>query len=144
MAKNDEQKLLVLRPSSMRMAATMMVFLVGCGGEGQKPAADPAGETATGDTLTEFQKSRLLGHYSAEDGQSGFILDRTKTPWKAKLDGGGAVLTLSASHGPYETMEYRGQDFWIRVDKDGEVVLFDGPRQTEGVRVVRDANANQL
>jgi hypothetical protein len=101
-------------------------------------------EPATGDTLTEFQKKRLLGHYSTMDGASGFILDRTKSPWKAKLDGTSAVLTLSGSPATYDTTEYRASNFWIRVDKNGTVLLFDGPKQTEGVRVVRDANANQL
>lgn len=118
----------------------------------EKPAADgkvadgkgTSEESASGDTLTDFQKKRLLGHYSTLDGTSGFILDRTKSPWKAKLDGTTTVLTLSGSPAVYDTTEYRAANFWIRVDKNGTVQLFDGPKQTEGVRVIRDANANQL
>jgi len=103
-------------------------------------------EVATGNTLTEFQKRRLLGHYSTRDGASGFILDRTGTPFLAKLDGVEKVVELSESGGPYNTKEYRSGDksIWIRVDEGGRVLLFQGPKQINGVDVVRDADANRL
>lgn len=103
-------------------------------------------ETATGSTLTEFQKKRLLGHYSTHDGATGVILDRTVTPHRAKLDGVDKVVTLEESHGPYSTKEYRSTDppMWFRIGEDGDVQLFQGPKQTSGVRVVRDADANPL
>ncbi|WP_394822995.1 serine/threonine-protein kinase [Pendulispora albinea] len=104
--------------------------------------------------LTDFQRSRLLGHYSTFDGASGFVLDRLEDPWRAKLDGESSVKILKSRPGSYGTMEYvnangekaNGEnDFWIRVQKDtGEVLLFDGPKQFEGVKVVRDADARPL
>jgi hypothetical protein len=115
-------------------------------------ASDPktattSDEVATGNTLTKFQRERLLGHYSTHDGASGFILDRTNgATWKAKLDGTTQVQPLTMTHGPYETKEYRSDDhsIWLRVDEHGSVVLFQGPGLHQGVPVVRDADANQL
>lgn len=112
------------------------------------PAASPAGsEVADGQHLTEFQKRRLLGHYSTEDGKSGFILDRTVDPPKARLDGDATVRTLSKQgsvSGAYELIS-DDKKIWLRIaEESGEVLLFQGPKQTEGVRVVRDADAAQL
>ena len=105
-------------------------------------------DVATGDTLTEFQKTRLLGHYSTGDGASGFILDRTVTPWRAKLDGVKKVVTLKESNTPRRgEKEYTSDDrsIWIRVDTEsGSLLLFQGPKQHEGVRIDRDADAEQL
>lgn len=54
-------------------------------------------------------------------------------------------MTLSESHGPRGMMEYRAEGIWLRVESEsGDVQLFQGPKQTQGVRVVRDADANQL
>lgn len=115
------------------------------------PSATPSAttpEVATGGTLTKFQRSRLLGHYSTPDGASGFILDRTVTPWRAKLDGTSDVVTLEQSNTPRRGQtEYTSADkrIWIRVeDASGEVLLFQGPKQHEGVDVHRDAEANEL
>lgn len=125
-------------------AVAAALALAACGND--KDAKSPSGEVASGSTLTEFQKSRLLGHYSTEDGASGFILDRTVTPPKAKLDGTDKICALQESHGPLETKEYRCDDhsIWVRVSESGDVQLFQGPKQHEGVRVVRDADAKQL
>ena len=104
-------------------------------------------EIATGDGLTRFQRERLLGHYSTEDGRSGFILDRTVSPWKARLDGSSDVLILSEKRpGAYHTTEYLSEPhrLWIRVGEDGEVQLMQGPTQHEGTNVIRDAGANPL
>ena len=110
------------------------------------PAPASTQEIATGDTLTEFQKERLLGHYSTEDGASGFILDRTVTPFRAKLDGTSKVVTLAESGGPFNSKEYRSADgtIWLRIEENGTVALFQGPKQREGVYVVRDAGAKRL
>lgn len=104
-------------------------------------------EKATGKSPTRFQRARLLGHYSTYDGASGFILDRTHTPWKAKLDGSDSVVTL----GPAGTEGTEAKDYvsadrtvWVRLSDDGDVLLFDGPKQKEGVEVVRDADADPL
>ncbi len=104
-------------------------------------------EIASGSGLTRFQRERLLGHYSTEDGRSGFILDRTVSPWKARLDGSNDVLILSQKRpGAYQTTEYLSEPhrLWIRVGEDGEVQLMQGPTQHEGVNVIRDAGANPL
>ena len=113
------------------------------------PAGGPAGgqEVADGKHLTEFQKSRLLGHYSTEDGKSGFVLDRTVDPPKARLDGDPTVRPLSKQgsvSGAYELVS-ADKKIWLRLDESsGEVLLFQGPKQTEGVRIIRDADAEQL
>jgi hypothetical protein len=135
--------------ATLALGGVLAVANAGCGSGASTPTpASPTSEheVATGSTLTEFQKGRLLGHYSTQDGASGFILDRTTTPWRAKLDGVAKIVNLSESGGPYDTKEYRSDDksIWLRVDADGTVVLFQGPKQTEGVRVVRDADAAQL
>lgn len=48
-----------------------------------------------------------------------------------------------------EETEYKSDDrsvpIWLRVDNEsGSVLLFQGPKEHEGVRVVRDAEAEQL
>ncbi len=150
----------------------LLLLVVGCGGGSAQPAAtpststatattvadtpnptdDPAApngkprEVATGNTLTEFQKSRLLGHYSTYDGMSGFIFDRTGTPFMAKLDGVDKAMPLTESPSARGDKEYRSADrsTWIRVDEEGNVLYFQGPKQREGVRIKRDADANRL
>jgi hypothetical protein len=130
---------------------------VACGGgnkaasspnSGASDSKDPPQEVATGNTLTDFQKRRLLGHYSTMDGASGFILDRTVSPWRGKLDGVTKTVTLTESNTPHRgEKEYTSDDrsIWIRVDTEsGEVLLFQGPKQHEGVRIQRDADAAQL
>lgn len=149
-----------MRLSDLALHACAVVFVVGlhvaCGGgnasappaQTTSTAGEKPGEVATGSTLTEFQKKRLLGHYSTEDGASGFILDRTVTPWRGKLDGVNKTVTLAKSNTPKRgETEYTSDDksIWIRVDDEsGQVELFQGPKQTQGVRVVRDADAAQL
>lgn len=114
----------------------------------EAPTAAKESEVANGTTLTDFQKKRLLGHYSTENGASGFTLDRTQKPWRARLDGTGKITTMEVSNTPKRgETEYKSSDgaIWIRVDDEsGEVLLFQGPKQHEGVRIVRDANADQL
>lgn len=104
-------------------------------------------EVADGQHLTEFQKSRLLGHYSTVDGKSGFVLDRTVEPPKARLDGDETVHELARQgsvNGAYELVS-TDRAIWLRVhEESGEIMLFDGPQQSEGVDVVRDADAGQL
>jgi hypothetical protein len=103
-------------------------------------------EVATGAEPTKFQRRRLLGHYSTFDGASGFILDRTGADVRARLDGTSNVKILTARGGPHQTREYRSADgqIWLRLDQYGEVLLFQGPSQSEGVEVIRDADAEPL
>lgn len=139
-----------MKTLTLAKLALLCQLAVACGGnsaQATSPTSSPESkEVATGNTLTEFQKKRLLGHYSTNDGASGFILDRTVTPPRGKLDGTDKICPLTESNGPFDTKEYRCDDhsIWIRVDGEGNVQLFQGPKQKEGVRVVRDADANQL
>jgi hypothetical protein len=136
----------------MRGLVPVLLGLVACGGSGgTNGATTPTSEkreVATGNTLTDFQKRQLLGHYSTEDGASGFILDRTVTPWRAKLDGTNKTVTLKLSNTPRRgESEYKSDDgtIWIRVDDEsGRVLLFQGPKQHQGVNITRDADAEQL
>jgi hypothetical protein len=110
------------------------------------PAPSPP-EVADSRHPTEFQKRRLLGHYSTENGKSGFILDRTVTPPKARLDGDGKIEALSQQGSVRGAVEYVSGDrrVWLRVDKEsGDILLFQGPAEHEGVPVVRDADAEPL
>jgi hypothetical protein len=142
-----------MRRRALALAFGSMV-LAGCGGAGQAPTAPSAAgasnepEVASGSTLTDFQKKRLLGHYSTMDGATGFILDRTVTPWRGKLDGVDKVVTLNETNEPRRGVkEYTSADrsMWLRVESEsGDVQLFQGPKQTEGVPVQRDADAERL
>ena len=83
-------------------------------------------------------------------GTSGFILDRTAKPWRTKLDGTNKVTTMYVSNTPKQgETEYKSEDkavgIWLRVDDEsGSVLLFQGPKEHEGVRVLRDADADPL
>ncbi len=161
-----------MRLSKIELSGCLVVTaaLVGCGGRNStaaQPAATPTAttgsshdkdsdktkdkdEVATGNTLTEFQKGRLLGHYSTENGDSGFILDRTVTPWRAKLDGTNTVVTMTKTNTPRRgeeeyTSEDKDKTIWIRLNvESGQLLFFQGPKQREAVRITRDANADQL
>jgi hypothetical protein len=146
----------------------LVVALAGCGGEvGAPPPAAPQSsppplvvvrettsvpapsppEVADSRHPTQFQRRRLLGHYSTENGKSGFIFDRTVTPPKARLDGDGKIEPLSSRGSVQGAVEYVSGDHrvWLRVDKEsGDVLLFQGPEEHEGVPVVRDADAEPL
>ena len=126
----------------MRTIAILMLGVLGLGG-----CASTRREVADGEHLTDFQKSRLIGHYSTIDGKTGFVLDRTVDPPKARLDGDGTVHELARQgsvHGTFELVSDEGK-IWLRVDaQSGEILLFDGPQQTEGVDVIRDADAKRL
>ena len=126
------------------VVALSAVALVGCGkgSDSGKPS-----EVATGKEPTEFQKSKLIGHYSTLDGTSGFILDRTEDPWVARLDGTETNEPLVWHGAHHDATDYQSpsKKVWIRVRKEsGDVLLFQGPGQKEGVGVTRDANAKSL
>ena len=136
--------------SWMGAALAMALAAAGCGGSA-KPASSASDadkpEVADSQHLTEFQKSRLLGHYTTEDGKHGFILDRTATPPRARLDGESAYEELTEQGSVSGAVEYTSpsKKIWLRVSKDtGDVMLFQGPGLTEGVSVMRDADAEQL
>ncbi len=143
-----------VRPLWIAACALALAPTLACGGSPK--ARDPGGvdvevsvheEKVTGRSPTRFQRARLLGHYSTYDGASGFILDRTHTPWRAKLDGSDTVVTLAAAGTEgSDAKDYVSADrsVWIRVGDEGDVQLFDGPKQREGVEVVRDADADPL
>lgn len=104
-------------------------------------------EVADGEHLTDYQVQQLLGHYSTANGKSGFVLDRTVDPPLARLDGDPTVRDLTRRGSVIGAFELISDDetIWLRIDEEsGRVLLFDGPQQTEGVRVVRDADAERL
>lgn len=133
--------------SAIRIICIHLCFALAaaaCGGAG---SGDRPPEVASGKEPTEFQKSRLIGHYSTLDGTSGFILDRTRDPWVARLDGTTQNEPLVWQGALTETTDYVSPDhkIWIRVAKEsGTVMLFQGPNQHEGVRITRDADAKSL
>jgi hypothetical protein len=124
------------------MRAIAMLVVLGIGG-----CATTRREVADGDHLTDFQKDRLIGHYSTIDGKTGFVLDRTVDPPKARLDGDGTVHELAREgsvHGAFELVS-ADRKIWLRVaEESGEILLFDGPQQANGVDVIRDADAKRL
>jgi hypothetical protein len=112
------------------------------------PVAASPPEVANGTAMTQFQRRRLLGHYSTLDGTTGFILDRTVSPWRAKLDGNATSVPVYEDNTPRPGIkEYRSDDrkMWLRIDvESGHIELFQGPKQRQAVDVVRDADADPL
>ncbi|WP_394836785.1 serine/threonine protein kinase [Pendulispora rubella] len=91
--------------------------------------------------LTDFQRSRLLGHYSTYDGRRGFVLDRLGEPVKVRLDGDSTVHSLKERYSQWTWLDYLSEDgkIEIRTKQDtGEVVKLNY------ADVVRDADARPL
>ncbi len=104
-------------------------------------------EVATGNEPTEFQKSKMIGHYSTLDGATGFVIDRTRDPIVVRLDGTAVNEPLVFEGARLESIDYQSpsKKVWLRVRKEsGDVMLFQGPKEHEGVRVIRDADAKTL
>jgi hypothetical protein len=112
---------------------------------GKSTAKEP--EVATGKEPTAFQKSKMIGHYSTIDGATGFIIDRTQDPIVVRLDGTTENEPLIWHGAKHESIDYQSpsKKVWLRVGKEsGDVMLFQGPKEHEGVRVTRDADAKSL
>ncbi|MFO0634244.1 MAG: hypothetical protein U0168_15460 [Nannocystaceae bacterium] len=90
------------------LAVPTLASLPGCHREGA--GATPPSEIADGQHLTEFQRAALLGHYSSYDGSSGFVLDRTAEPARARVDGDPTVHTLSREPSVAGAYELRSGD----------------------------------
>jgi hypothetical protein len=129
-------------------AVLLTALALGCGGSGasQPTGTTEAHEVTSGQTPTRFQRAQLLGHYSTFDGKSGVIIDRRGDVVKAKLDGSSGVKIMKPNGGPHGSTEYRSDDgsIWFRIDEGGDVRLFQGPSQKQGVEVIRDADAEPL
>jgi hypothetical protein len=132
------------------MSVRLLVVVVLATGCAQRACPDGSAqsiEVADGNHLTGFQIRRLIGHYTTLDGRSGFILDRFADPPRARLDGDPTVRTLSrrgSVRGAYELIS-EDKTIWLRIDEEtGDVLLFQGPQQRQGVRVQRDADASGL
>jgi hypothetical protein len=106
----------------------------------------PTVEVSRGVRVTTFQRRQLLGHYATLDGKTGFVLDRTVDPPRARIDGDLYVKNLDIRPSLRCCVEYAAGSLWLRVDKEtGAVLEFVGPLQTErSVRVIRDADAEPL
>lgn len=127
------------------LSTTMVACAKQADVETQSPGT--SAEVADGEHLTAYQVQQLLGHYSTENGKSGFILDRTVDPPLARLDGDPTVRSLTRRGSVTGAFELISDDetIWLRIDEEsGRVLLFDGPQQSQGVRVVRDADAQRL
>lgn len=125
----------------------VVAFLLGACPHKSGTSSPPKEEVADGEHLTEFQLSALLGHYSTQDGRTGFVLDRTVEPPRARLDGDEKVRKLTRRGSVDGAFELISDDkaIWLRIDEaSGDVLLFQGPQETEGVGVVRDADAERL
>jgi hypothetical protein len=94
---------------------------------------------------TEFQSSRLVGHYSTRNGKVGFILDRTTNPPKIRIDADPYVLVLTPRQASKGWLEYVAANIWLRIDEEsGSILSFVGPGMNDASRVVRDADARPL
>lgn len=143
--------------------AFLLPFVVACGASTPPvivpPIATPApigvahvdvevhGERETADSVhpTHFQMSRRVAHYSTPDGQTGFVVDLTSEPARARVDGTAYVLELTPSRGSRGVVEYIAGSYWFRVSEEtGAVVLFSGPTTHGATRVVHDADAQPL
>jgi hypothetical protein len=124
------------------LAASLPLAAVACG---KAAAHEP--EIATGKEPTDFQKSKMVAHYSTIDGTTGFIIDRTQDPIVVRLDGTAENEPLIWHGALHESIDYQSpsKKVWLRVRKEsGDVMLFQGPKEHEGVRVTRDADAKSL
>jgi hypothetical protein len=102
-------------------------------------------EVADSTHRTEFQSSRLVGHYSTPNGKVGFVLDRTADPPKIRLDGDTYVLVLSPRQASKGWVELVASNVWIRIDEGtGRILSFSGPGMKDSSFVVRDADARPL
>jgi hypothetical protein len=102
-------------------------------------------DVADGTHVTEFQSSRLIGHYSTPNGKVGFVLDRTSDPPKIRLDGDGYILVLSSRQASKGWLEYVASNIWIRIDEEtGRILSFSGPGMKDASFVMRDADAKPL
>ena len=102
-------------------------------------------ETADSVHPTRFQMSRRVAHYSTPNGQTGFVLDLTSEPARARVDGSAYVLELTPRRGSSGVVEYLAGSYWFRVSEEtGAVVLFAGPTTHGTTRVVHDADAEPL
>ena len=102
-------------------------------------------EVADSTHPTEFQSSRLVGHYSTPNGKVGFVLDRTTDPPKIRLDGDAYVLVLTPRQTSNGWLEYVASNIWIRIDEEtGSIRSFSGPGMKDSSFVVRDADAKPL
>jgi hypothetical protein len=102
-------------------------------------------ETADGAHRTEFQSSRLVGHYSTPNGKIGFILDRTSDPPRIRLDGDAYVLVLTPRQASRGWLEFVASNIWLRIDEEsGRILSFSAPGMKDASYVIRDADAKPL
>jgi len=102
-------------------------------------------ETADSVHPTRFQASRRVAHYSTPNGQTGFVIDLTSEPARARVDGSAYVLELTPRRGSSGIVEYIAGSYWFRVSEEtGAVVLFAGPTTRGATPVVHDADAEPL
>jgi hypothetical protein len=106
---------------------------------------EPKVEMTDGTQPTEFQLRRLVGHYATPDGRFGFILDRTASPPRIRLDGDRYVLALSPLQASKGWLEYTAGGIWMRLDEEtGRILSVSFSGLKDATRVVRDGDAKPL
>jgi hypothetical protein len=86
-----------------------------------------------------------LGHYSAADGLSGFVLDRSGAVPRLRFDGSAEIIVLGAESAPLGDTAFRRADgdVLLRIDPAGRITLFDAAHG-DGTAATRDADATPL
>lgn len=143
--------------TTRRWSTWLMIGSLGFGActEAAEPETAQAAESTGGEVIVVQVEQQaepapprlLLGHFSTPDGRDGFVLDRTGQPWLVRRDGTTEVIAIFESNRSSDWIEYRGGDIWLRVYGEGwnaGRILYDGPNHTEGVDVIRDADAPRL
>jgi len=124
-------------------------LLVGCHSE---PAADDsaAGRLVTGKRISEPEERQAVGSWpmnmiATPDGRFGFILDRTASPPRIRLDGDRYVLALSPLQASKGWLEYTAGGIWMRLDEEtGRILSVSFSGLKDATRVVRDGDAKPL
>jgi hypothetical protein len=102
-------------------AAWILVAAAACGGGAASSSSSSAANASGGGRHAPLLR---LGHYSSGDGMVGFVLDRTGSPPKMRLDGTTEVLPLEVrrtSARSYDLVNHE-RHIGLSVDDDGSVI----------------------
>jgi hypothetical protein len=87
-----------------------------------------------------------IGHYSSNNGLTGFVLDRLGTPIKLRFDGSDEILALIPEPAPFDAVTLKRDDgSWVlRLYPDGKVLVFSKNLPGGSASVIRDQDAQPL
>lgn len=122
-----------------------ILTLVACGGATEATETTSEKVSENTEKNAEMVANLRVSHFSTVDGGSGFVFDQNRKPFLVQLDGSTEVIELAERDGAYSSKEYTNKEkgVWIRIYPNGRI-LFDGPDQTSGVDVRKDADAASL